>query len=298
MTIIEILVVVAIIGTLIALILPAVQQSRATARRVQCSSHLHQIGVAAHSYVELHRQLPFTMTGAGLLFSILPQLEQQAEHDRLAALLQNGFAGQMEAQTTARRIEIYLCPDDSLATSPAASSFAVNRGLLDLTGQQRAFVPDDGHALSWRDVPDGLSQTALVAERRNAPPLQPPAPPDPRFGSWFVNSAAVTNITRDQVVAFATDCRHLSQTTAPVGQMGGIGYLAPNAGYNHVDTPNGAGCNSSGFLISTPATSNHRQGANMLLADGAVRFVSDSIDRIIWLAVGSRDGNESEAASF
>ena len=74
-TLIELLVALFILALLIAMTAPAVQQSRASARRMECSSHLRQIGIAAHAYSESHGQLPFNHSGAGLLFSILPYME-------------------------------------------------------------------------------------------------------------------------------------------------------------------------------------------------------------------------------
>src|SRR5690349_4573273 len=57
-TILELLVVVAIIGVLAALLLPAVQAAREAARDLECGNRLRQLGVALHTYHDVHRKLP------------------------------------------------------------------------------------------------------------------------------------------------------------------------------------------------------------------------------------------------
>jgi len=80
-TLVELLVVVAIIGILIALLLPAVQMAREAARRVTCQNNLKQIGLALHEYHEANRVFPPANVGKPKKHSwvpfLLPHLEQE-----------------------------------------------------------------------------------------------------------------------------------------------------------------------------------------------------------------------------
>src|SRR5436305_5809807 len=115
-TLVELLVVIAIIGVLVALLLPAVQAAREAARRMQCSNHLKQIGLALQNYHDTFQSLPFgararcvnttstnvcppssqgTMQqgwGPSWLMSILPFAEQKPLSDLLEAA-QSNIAG-------------------------------------------------------------------------------------------------------------------------------------------------------------------------------------------------------------
>src|SRR5262245_60206201 len=86
-TVLELLLVLAIVMVLCALILPAVQQSREAARQVQCKQQLHQIGVALHAYHTKTSCLPSgwiievpvapdSQNGWGWLAMLLPQMDQ------------------------------------------------------------------------------------------------------------------------------------------------------------------------------------------------------------------------------
>jgi len=155
------LVVIAIVGILVALLMPAVQMARESARRTSCANHLHQIGVALHGYHAALGCFPPHMTGGGPkaangefltgLYSwhafLLPWLDQQALHESIdfrrnmadfgaqQAVNPRISAEHPNAAAAATPLATYLCPSDApLATSvmgtarPAPGSYAANAG--------------------------------------------------------------------------------------------------------------------------------------------------------------------------
>jgi prepilin-type N-terminal cleavage/methylation domain-containing protein/prepilin-type processing-associated H-X9-DG protein len=98
-TLVELLVVIAIIGVLIALLLPAVQAAREAARRMQCTNHLKQIGLAVHNFHDSMNGLPpstigYTVTSphspnASFWVLILPYMEQQTVYDMIKTKTSN-----------------------------------------------------------------------------------------------------------------------------------------------------------------------------------------------------------------
>jgi prepilin-type processing-associated H-X9-DG protein len=68
-----------------------------------------------------------------------------------------------------------------------------------------------------------------------------------------------------------------------------------NCKYNHIAVPNRSSCWNFKAVFSFAAftaNSEHQGGVNVLMADGAVRFISNAISRPIWRALGTRNGHE------
>ena len=144
-TLIELLVAMAIIGLLIALILPAVQSAREAARRVQCKNHLKQLGLAVHGYHDLFQLLPISISpyadgphpppqrnGKGWIVGILPHLEQQTLFDKLAV----GFAGDFFSGTGLKKpacrdaikfsLSVLQCPSDPSVQGTSTKDRRIN----------------------------------------------------------------------------------------------------------------------------------------------------------------------------
>lgn len=143
-TLVELLVVVAIIGVLVALLLPAVQSAREAARRTQCVSQLKQIVLAMHhhtgaygvfptggiepwpnieDYREGGRPLGVHRQGLGWGFQILPYLEKNAVHDLATT-----------SQITATRVDLYFCPSRRAPTRWTLTNEQAARWLMDYAG--------------------------------------------------------------------------------------------------------------------------------------------------------------------
>ncbi|OYW22948.1 MAG: hypothetical protein B7Z55_04030, partial [Planctomycetales bacterium 12-60-4] len=183
MTVIELMVTMAVIGVLIGLLLPAVAQVREAARRAQCRSNLHQIGIALHNYEAQYRLLPACTTPQGLSWhvALLPSLEQSTLYRQLDFQRQPDVAIPEPIQHVV--LPVYLCPSDPApavsGTSEVLPGYAATNylgnsgtGLLDggidgvfthMKPYNPSVFPGDG-PLRLAAITDGLSQTAAVSE--------------------------------------------------------------------------------------------------------------------------------------
>lgn len=157
-TVVELLVVLAVIGILIALLLPATRGSREASRRSQCKNNLKQIMVALHNYHDVYGAFPpaYTVGGEGQpLHSwrtlILPFIEQQSLYGRID--LSKPWDDPVNAEAARVRIPVYQCP----GSEPAAQTT-----YLAVVADGGCFRAEKSLALS--EIPDGTSQTLVVIE--------------------------------------------------------------------------------------------------------------------------------------
>lgn len=293
-TIIELLVVIAVIGMLAAFIVPAVQAIRASARRMQCSQNLKQIGIAIHSYLSTSQMFP---GGEAPMLAILDHLEQH----QLAIALRNDFFSILTVFDKGAVIPHYICPDDAIAASfrGRCPSYLLNGG----SGVQRygwngfwaSEITMPPIFIAPAAITDGLSNTAAMSEMTVAGDSGESA----TFRKRFSAMTAVAKWSATELNSFADDCQ-----TSPIWPSN---YFQPNAGlllgwslplgYNHIMTPNLPSCSNGSPVLfqgrkyhAKTANSLHAQGVNVLMCDGSVRFVNDGMDRLAWRAIGSRNG--------
>jgi prepilin-type N-terminal cleavage/methylation domain-containing protein len=193
-TLIELLVVIAILAVLVALLLPAVQKVREAANRTRCLSNLKQLGVAMYHYHDAYATLPPADPGyccwGTWMVPILPYVEQEALF-KLYQGFSDGHNGQPQYQdpvnwpVTSRRLAVFTCPSDMPQMNPGNGityhNYAVNFGNVTYDQNNNGKSPYMGvtfkgapfgprQIFAFKDILDGLSNTLLAAEVRQAPP--------------------------------------------------------------------------------------------------------------------------------
>lgn len=328
-TLIEILVVVAIIGVLVGLILPAVQAARESARRAQCLNNMRQLGLALAGHHEQKGvypsasfpwlQTPGGRSGAGPgdlsgLYDLLPFLEQSTLYNAVNFGRGPGqpspedqhLDGTSPANATARRatVDAFVCPSDSYRSSGMVSyRFNVGWEPLNLSGQgPRAGAFDIILGRSARDFTDGLSTTAGMAERLVGSQSPGRLRRDRDF--WYAGVLGTFPVADND--ALLRVCSSLASTPAdfePTFGRSWMGNSLPDTWYNHVMPPNTAaadcaasardpGSRDNANVFAVSARSAHGGGVHCLFMDGSARLVRDGVEVRLWRSLSTRAGGE------
>ncbi|MGE0609327.1 MAG: DUF1559 domain-containing protein [Pirellulales bacterium] len=303
-TLVELLVVIAIIGVLIALLLPAVQAARESARRTQCVNNFKQMGLALHNYHDVHGTLPPALLGSGRMTApttdyevknttgfvlMLPFLELGPMADKyrheVASSKSNIGGGTLRTTATnalgqtvdaaenkqiySTPMSIFTCPSDSTPApiysydASGTSYYALDEvarsnylfasgGYTDydqpyrtlMGGTEIGMFGNDG-AASFAEVRDGLTYTIALGEKKQ------------------ISCCGYTYF----------------------GPFWGAGSHTAVHGYTPLNTPSfninyDYGANGRKEPYAWQFSSHHKTGANFLMGDGAVRFISERIDYV------------------
>jgi len=304
-TLIELLVVIAIIAVLIALLLPAVQQAREAARRTQCKNNMKQLGLALHNYHDTMNCFPPGGFHIGLraswLVMILPYIDQANLYHSInfnAGSSSPSANDYPKLQPTAlTRIPGYLCPSSREERSPAESATPPGG-----TGTQPCYTT---HYYGVMGPGLGVTNPAT-----NSLYLVENGTGSSGLGGFGVQGLLGTSLmtgVNSSAVKRIRDATDGTSNTFIAGELsydgqkancyrawtrGNGGSNAMGSAKNIVNGINVAGYNGSSNFNSVSFGSFHTGGTNFLMADGAVKFVSENIDMGIYCATSSANGGE------
>ncbi|SIO47095.1 prepilin-type N-terminal cleavage/methylation domain-containing protein/prepilin-type processing-associated H-X9-DG domain-containing protein [Singulisphaera sp. GP187] len=320
-TLIELLVVVSIIGLLIGLLLPAVQAARESARRMQCTNNLKQIGLGAHNFETANGAFPpGTSPGpsyASTLVFLLPFLEQGSRYDQFD-LTTNVSSTWTNWTVRSQDISGFLCPSDpstgqwleplvKAGQPPVASgrtnyygnlgahAWAFNQSGTSVKDSRYAGVFAYTSSTRMSEITDGSSNTVMFAEiKRGASPTLSDLDVIVVLPNLWGTGDPATNVNNLMPLAV---CNVLPgyKRLPYVGLQYQNGTLISGL-YTHTLVPNSKNrdCVSAALNQSHLASrSYHSGGVNVALCDGSVRFIKNSIQLDVWRALGTRAGGET-----
>jgi len=303
-TLIELLVVIAIIGILIALLLPAVQAAREAARIASCSNNLKQIGMAVHSYHDAKGSFPpggitqgrccCTPSGICWTISILPYLEQQALFDRYNSNAYN--EAPVNRVVREAYMSVYACPSEEDAqelaipesgppsgdwcnTAPVTyrrGSYRCMQGRIrdwrvwdtDENGTEQGYTP-----YGWRGIMHTVGTNGLTTESFGTVK-------DGTSNTLMVGELATFSHPSRRTFWACTYASYNSSAASPESVSLLPDYDECAATATHLN------------FCKRAWGSYHPQGIQFVLGDGAVRFLSRTIDMQLFSGLGSIDGNE------
>ena len=319
-TLVEMLVSLGLISILLSLLLPSVQSARESARQVVCINNLRQVGTAIASAEATQQRIP----PAGRFFpdkrtrntkavnrsihvGLLPFLEQSALFDRYHRLdsgwgiLSDPPYSESNGELLQIRLPIFLCPSDPspILRNSYRICAGTSPGLHETTNE-----PPSNQALrgfmwmtGFRDpqIVDGRSNTAAFSERVGGDGNSA------SYSSWTdIRTLSVKTRALKTPSDVQDACQLMSLRNPSHVSYAGFTWVLngySQTTYNHILGPNSdvsdcidGGPESNGAYS---ARSYHIDHVNILLADGSVRQISNTVSVSVWRAIATVRGSEA-----
>ncbi len=302
--------VIAIVGVLVALLLPAVQAAREASRRSSCVNNLKQLGVALQNFHAAQRRFPPGRGGpAPMVFSaqayLLPYVEEgslEGQIDFMSAptnlvIAGVSYSGNANKPAAEQVVRVLACPSDVAEGRVAGSNFGgtnyvanAGSGTLNfgsLTNADGVFYIRS--KIDFRKLTDGSTNTVAFSERQlgNGQPQPAASRENNQLVIWEVNSSMPFGPTPCE--AAVSGSWYIQRGAKWI--LGNYG----NTVYNHYYVPNSQQWDCMNLpqqMALTAARSNHTGGVNVSFCDGSVRFVVDDVRLEVWRAAATRSGGE------
>ncbi len=283
---------IAIIGILIALLLPAVQAAREAARRLQCGNNLRQVGLALHNYIASHKCFPpggMSENELSWLVMILPYIEQNTLYEQFD-FNEGDYKGPNKNEIALNRVAAFLCPSSNQERSNLGTDISGvpeqidgvdpytthyigvmgPKGINPVTGEEYnndGYGNHGGHATQGVLLKDRCVCLSKIIDGTS-------------------NTFAVGEISWNKYTRFRTWVRGSTIDGSAMGSCKNVA-VPINLGIDSYLT-GGTYFNDGAF------GSQHPGGAHFGMCDGAVKFVSGNVDFGVFLSTASRDGAEIE----
>ena len=271
-TLVELLVVIAIIGILVALLLPAVQAAREAARRMSCSNNLKNIALAAHNYHDTYKTFPSGqiykqpnngafLPGWSYAAQLLPFIEQGSVSAQLDYTVEMNKTPNKEIVGV--MLGIFSCPSSEKDETKVYQG--VTYGTSSYVGCSGAF--NDSMLASWEVTNKGYSlskvQNGIFGRNTKC-----------KMGAITDGTSNTIMLGEVRWYAYTWDARWVGSAKNRGGYHGADSTLAATRSANRkINPPDSA----SKVVRREGFSSDHPGGAQFALADGSVRFISETI---------------------
>ncbi len=331
-TLVELLVVIVIIGLLVGILLPAVQQAREAARRMKCSNNFKQVALAVHNFENVMEYYPPSMFApVGKTYEtnngswspharIMPYIEASEAVKDID--YEKAWDLQLATGTPMRRFSFMMCPSETNDTARMknGTEYVYPHTIGFNAGSWKIFNPKDGSkgdgmflpnsCFKNSEIQDGGSNTLMLAEVKAFTPYGRNSGGNPAIPESAADVVTYIGSTSQQKMGLDTNS-NTGHTEWPDGRVHHACFtttLTPNTqvlfpfGDKLLDsdfnsTQEGSSASETTYAAIT-SRSYHGKAVNSARMDGSVKLIPNTVDPFVWRALGTRAGQENRDTSL